>query len=85
MALSPWEGSLPGEVGVERAAGYVPLILQCPLYSCMAGLVTCGRAKEGSSYVFGSWGSILPLDILGVDHVNTVGSRCYSQATEKGS
>lgn len=37
----------------------------CPLYSCMAGLVTCGRAREGSSYVLGPWDSILPMDILG--------------------
>lgn len=37
----------------------------CPLYSYMAGLGTCGRAREDSSYVLGPWDSILPMDILG--------------------
>lgn len=43
------------------------------------GSVT-GRAREGSSYVLGSCGSILAMGSMGSDHAGTVGALCTGKS-----
>lgn len=51
-----------------------------PFILAQIGLVT-GRAREGSSYILGSCGSILAMGSMGNDHVGTVGVLCTGKPT----
>lgn len=90
MALSLWEGSLPGEVGVERAASYVAFILVMSslfLHGSFGDLWQSQRAFFLCTWALGfhpTHGH--PGEVGGgVDHVNAVGSRVMSSHREKGS